>query len=305
MVHAVVLGTALIGFAWPEPEDAPAPGAVTVDLIALSTISNNVQSTLQTSTSLDLVSAGSEVVQPTFSQTLDSAEPNMVEAVAAAPIEALTSSAPVLAIKPEPAASPIIAALTDVVLTDMIQSTSPAVLPASSVETIEPVDVSDAKVAPVPLTLSFARPSQPTARPAQQPQPSPKSAATPPASQLGNGGSSNSDTAASAATAGNSGSTGTGGSAETARWQNQVQRRLANALRYPRSAGGARGDVLVRFTLAADGSASSVRIVQSSGNPVLDQAGLETVSRAAPFPPIPAEAGAQTWVFTFPLSFVR
>jgi protein TonB len=31
----------------------------------------------------------------------------------------------------------------------------------------------------------------------------------------------------------------------------------------------------------------------------------QTVARAAPFPPIPAEAGRSTWAFTVPLTFRR
>ena len=84
-----------------------------------------------------------------------------------------------------------------------------------------------------------------------------------------------------------------------------MQRRLANALRYPRAAGGERGEVVVRFTVASQGGASGVSIVRSSGSAVLDQAAIETVGRAAPFPPIPANAGFASKTFDFPLGFVR
>ena len=35
----------------------------------------------------------------------------------------------------------------------------------------------------------------------------------------------------------------------------------------------------------------------------LDQAAVETVQRAAPFPPIPPETGRASWPFTVPMSF--
>jgi protein TonB len=57
--------------------------------------------------------------------------------------------------------------------------------------------------------------------------------------------------------------------------------------------------------VAANGSVSGVRIVGSSGNPILDDAAIKTVNRAAPFPEIPADAGKSSWTFTLPLGIVR
>lgn len=61
----------------------------------------------------------------------------------------------------------------------------------------------------------------------------------------------------------------------------------------------------VQFTVSAGGSASGIRVVSSSGNPVFDNAAIETVQRAAPFPAIPPESGKSEWTFTMPLGFVR
>jgi periplasmic protein TonB len=63
--------------------------------------------------------------------------------------------------------------------------------------------------------------------------------------------------------------------------------------------------VHVTFTVAASGAAGGIGIARSSGNTAIDQAGLETVARAAPFPAIPSGAGRQSWTFTVPLAFVR
>ena len=126
-----------------------------------------------------------------------------------------------------------------------------------------------------------------------------------PASAAGNGGQNAADAAAGRASAGQQGSDGGGGQAEIAQWQSQVQRKLARSLRYPRAANGERGEVVVRFTVAAQGNASGVSIVRSSGNVVLDQAAIETVGRASPFPPIPSDAGFASKTFDFPLGFVR
>jgi periplasmic protein TonB len=82
---------------------------------------------------------------------------------------------------------------------------------------------------------------------------------------------------------------------------------LRRSLRYPSQARRQRitGEVHVAFTVARDGGVSSVRVVRGSGHPVLDQAALETVQRAAPFPGIPDAANRSAWEFTVPLAFSR
>jgi periplasmic protein TonB len=50
------------------------------------------------------------------------------------------------------------------------------------------------------------------------------------------------------------------------------------------------GKAVVSFTIVEDGSVHSLRMVQSSGYPVLDSSALETVRQAAPFPKPPARA---------------
>ena len=60
LVHAAIFGTALIGFAWPQAEDAPALGAVTVDIVKISSVSTNSTQVLTSSAPENLVSAGAE-----------------------------------------------------------------------------------------------------------------------------------------------------------------------------------------------------------------------------------------------------
>ncbi|MBN9252357.1 MAG: TonB family protein, partial [Mesorhizobium sp.] len=62
-----------------------------------------------------------------------------------------------------------------------------------------------------------------------------------------------------------------------------------------------RGDVHVTFVVNAGGGVGGVSVVRSSGSPELDQAAIAMVRRAAPFPPIPPEAGRSSWAFTLPL----
>jgi protein TonB len=51
------------------------------------------------------------------------------------------------------------------------------------------------------------------------------------------------------------------------------------------------GTATVSFTLNGAGNVTAVRVVRSSGQPILDQAAIEMVQRASPFPPIPAGLG--------------
>ena len=88
-------------------------------------------------------------------------------------------------------------------------------------------------------------------------------------------------------------------------WERQVRRAIARAQRYPRGADGATGDVVVQFTVSASGALSGLRVIASSGNGVLDQAALETIGRAAPFPPLPSGSGLSSKLVQLPLGFVR
>ena len=65
-----------------------------------------------------------------------------------------------------------------------------------------------------------------------------------------------------------------------------VRQHLERYKYYPASASrrGITGDVEVGFRLRPDGSAEQVLVLASSGYEILDQAALETVNRAQPFP---------------------
>lgn len=56
------------------------------------------------------------------------------------------------------------------------------------------------------------------------------------------------------------------------------------------------------FTLNASGRVTAVRVVRSAGSRILDDAALEMVRRAAPYPPIPTGLGA-TITIQAPIGF--
>ncbi|GLQ11845.1 hypothetical protein GCM10007913_37770 [Devosia yakushimensis] len=304
LVHAGIFGIAFVGFAWPQPEDAPPPGAVTVDIVSVSSVSSNLTSTLEEGSAENLVSSGSETVSPEPSETLEPVEPEIETAQPpveeALPPEAVEppppeEAPPVETATAEPVEAEPIEPVTETMEVAVLATPMSTPAPIDTVapmatETVEPEEVTDFNAAPVPHVLSFERPSAPTQRPRPQ-QPAPTQQATRPAlqkpPQQGNSGQSNADSAAAQATAGQQGAQGSGGAAQTASWERQVSRRLNNAKRYPRSAGGATGTAVVRFTIAANGGLGGVSLIRSSGHPALDQAAIDAVTRAAPFPPPP------------------
>jgi protein TonB len=95
------------------------------------------------------------------------------------------------------------------------------------------------------------------------------------------------------------------GNAAVSKYPGLVQQRLRRALRFPKGAGGAQGEVQVQFVISASGGASNISVVRSSGHAVFDEAAVATVRRAAPFPPIPPAAGKSSWTMVVPLAFQR
>lgn len=63
------------------------------------------------------------------------------------------------------------------------------------------------------------------------------------------------------------------------------------------------GTVVVRFTVGRQGELLSSEVTQSSGHQVLDEAAIASISRAAPFPPMPNEASDGPLVVSVPFKF--
>ncbi len=69
----------------------------------------------------------------------------------------------------------------------------------------------------------------------------------------------------------------------------KLKDRIEQAWQYPLSAMrlGMTGDLYIRFVIQKDGSLREVKLLRTSGNPVLDEAALQAVKDAAPFLPLP------------------
>ena len=93
------------------------------------------------------------------------------------------------------------------------------------------------------------------------------------------------------------------GNAAVSNYPGKVRSKLARAARSVRAKG--RGEVIVAFAVSSNGNVRSARVARSSGVASVDQAALQAISKASPFPPIPDNAGRSTWEFSIPLAFKR
>jgi periplasmic protein TonB len=75
--------------------------------------------------------------------------------------------------------------------------------------------------------------------------------------------------------------------------------------RYPSSARGAQGTVVVRFVLNRAGAVIESTVTRSSGNDVLDREALEILRRASPFPAFPAAKPGPQDSYLAPVNFAH
>lgn len=88
-----------------------------------------------------------------------------------------------------------------------------------------------------------------------------------------------------------------------AHWGAQLRTEIERRKRYPRSASGTSGTVMVRITVARNGSLKVLAIANSSGHRVFDQAALKAVQSVRRFPAAPEGLSASSYSFTVPMLF--
>jgi protein TonB len=334
LVHVALLGGAWLALNWsPAPEETGVE-SVSVDIVSLKEFTSTATSTARSSATETLVAAGAkalepvettEAAEPVETAVAEPAEPAEPEAEATDPVEtASVQAAPTEPVEVEETVSAevLMAALTETAVP--VEGLAPGSVSAiatqvtpTAPEVLEPIE-DPAPVAPRPLPRpkfetkvaeAKPEPKRPEPKKAEPEKPTKKKPVaeqpkkTKPV-QAGNGGKSNADVAASAPSGGK-GASDAAGNAAVSKYPGQVQRALRRALRFPKGAGSARGEVQVTFVVSSSGAASQIAISQSSGHAVLDKEAIATVKRAAPFPPIPEAAGRNSWTFTMPLAFTR
>lgn len=345
LVHVALIGGAWLALNWaPQPEETGVE-SVAVDIVSLEEFTSTEASMVQSSATESLVAAGAEAVEQTEavepvevaevepveeSEQTEAVEPTKVaEAMPQPPVEVdatETSSLEVLSAMPIPDATPVeglmpLTVVPSAAAVAAVEPTKPETMELAAINPVAPTapvepeaiePIAEGPVAPTPLPrpkfLEQKKPEvaeekpKPTKKekPKDEPQQQPKKK---PASSAGSGGKSNANVAASAASGGK-GASDASGNASVSKYPGLVQRALRRALRQPKGAGNARGEVQVTFVVSSSGSASQVAVTSSSGHAVLDKEAVATVKRAK-FPPIPAEAGRNSWTFTMPLAFTR
>lgn len=235
------------------------------------------------------------------------------EALGALPVQA-SSPDRVTAVEPEGAETAVAPVTADVL---------EPVKPTETIAASEPASMSASLPVPQPRPANLVPPRAQRAeasrpRPAAARQQPARQKASAPAGRLatqqarakprGDGGQARQTTRRSSGQqTANAAATTRAGQRAVANYPGRVARKLRRALQYPREArrAGVTGQAQVRFTVRANGQATSVRIVRGSGSPVLDRAAAQAVQRASPFAPIPREAGRSSWTFTVPLAFER
>lgn len=318
LIHAGLLALVLVGLPRGEAQDAPAPAPVSVSIVAMSSVSANESTVIESDATISSVSAGStaevlepvqpdaveEIVEPlapvttdilveAISETVEPADIETLKDVIAEPVEA----EPVETLVTEP----LFSELTTSDEAATLEALAPEAVAMAGIEAVEPVAVDDFNAAPVPATPTIKRQAEPIVHKPRPPQT--QQAQRPPPQQQGNGGNASADSVAAAgAPPPQASGNGNGGAAEEARYQSQVTRKVRNALRSLR---GQSGLVIVGFTVHPDGRVSGIGIVQSSGSPAIDQAGIDAVRRAAPFPPFPGGVNRSAWQFGVPLEYKR
>ena len=88
-------------------------------------------------------------------------------------------------------------------------------------------------------------------------------------------------------------------------WQKAVFAHIGRFKTYPEEARKKhiKGDIVLAFVLDRKGGVSGVRVETGSGYPMLDQAALAVLSRAAPLPPPPREVGGETVELLLPMRY--
>jgi protein TonB len=263
-----------------------------------------------------------EAVEPVKEVTPEVAAQETVQPVAEDSTEA--------AVPPEESAQLAVANPMPEVLTATTvppESTENAVAPVVEAAEPETPEVVQAVPEPRPERASAEAEPKPVEKqkPAEAKKPEPakkaakqqesKAAAKPPAKEkaaAGSGGKNQADSRRGVADGDAQGKTATAnagkrssnaGNAAVSNYPGKVAAKLRRAVRsISRSARSkASRDVHVAFVVNAGGAVGGVSVVQSSGSSELDQAAIAMVRRAAPFPPIPPEAGRSNWAFTLPL----
>ncbi|WP_274425708.1 energy transducer TonB [Chelativorans sp. YIM 93263] len=266
----------------------------------------------------DLTAAGdpAETLEPQAdaASELTPVEPEVSEAEIVEPVDSAADAAPETQPTPSEETVPVELAVEENAV-PIVQKPEPPEVDAATPEAdaVKPVTPGETVTAMVDVPRPTPRPDYTPPEPSRTPAERTTQQARPAA---GSGGRDRKDAQRGTAQSGQSANASgqqtasrapAAGNRAVSNYPGQIVSRLRRALHYPRSARrqGAEGEVHVAFTVTRNGGVGNIRVVRGSGAPILDDAAIETVRRAAPFPAIPPGAGRDSWAFTVPLAFRR
>jgi periplasmic protein TonB len=87
-------------------------------------------------------------------------------------------------------------------------------------------------------------------------------------------------------------------------WQQDLIAQIERHKRFPTGAQGRTGVVQVAFSIDETGRLISVRVAISSGSAILDEAAVDLIRRAGPYPAPPAGLGASALSFVAPIRYL-
>lgn len=262
-----------------QPEDVRPE---TAEIASSSDVVETVQPELNQTTPRTTARQASAETQDTVSP--DVAEPVKAASETGVPVDATTTSAPIVPAAP---AAPS-------------ETTSQSM--AEAAKAVQPDEQNnreaDEIVQPEPETVTAETETDPAPQASARPETRPERPVRQPARQTtGSGatqdavrGQSDGREDGQAASSSRSSSSASQGNTQAAsNYPGQVFKRLSR-VRKPRGLG--RGRAVVAFRVSSNGNLAAVSIARSSGNRKIDRAALQHVRRAAPFPSPPR--GAQT-----------
>ena len=256
--------------------------------------------------------AQTQTVQPTAATPTETAP---TEPVAVAPAQEVTRVSPENIVAAEPEVLTSLSSAETSVVQPMATQIAPAVL-AETPPVAQAAPEEIRPVQPVETATVASEPDKPTPEPkpkVEKPVKKPIEKKEPPKKaqpSAGSGGENKQDskrgsadgteTATSNQNSRGAGSSGGAGSAAVANYPGKVQSRIRRSVKVPSEYKRMSTSMSVRvhLTIGASGDLNGVSIARSSGIPELDQAVVEGIRRAAPFPPLPAEWGKPVWSFS-------
>ncbi|KAA1182527.1 TonB family protein [Rhizobium tropici] len=304
LFHAVIVAVLLVTFvAAPEEAQEEAGDAVSVIMIGNSDTDQMAAGEETPQTEPEQVTA--EAVQPQTVQPTevtpektqppqpDVVQPQEVETQQVQSIEPVEQAQPTTVVPEQPQ-----------ILATQVPAETTVVQPA---EPVQPMETEVVEAQPVEPPAAVATPVE-KPKPIEKPKEIKKPVAKVAKAKSGSRGESREDTKRGSAdgvetaqsdanSQVNARRTGSGDAA-VANYKGKVQSRIRRYIQRVSSKYEKGLTLVINLTIGSGGELRSLSLTRSSGDSGLDQAVMEQIRNAAPFPPLPSEWGRPTWPFT-------